>query len=966
MVIIRDGCGNSWYITVTDNKIPNVNGAVSTSNLTCTGFDAAIGGQQNLTNPQYCLYTNSGTLVSCNTSGSFTNIAYGSYYIEMADLCYDTTFRRYFSAAQTVPYADFQVFITNRTCNSFTATAPWTNVANPQYCIKDSNNVVVACNTTGVFNNLPYGSYCLVITDPCSGGTISRCFTEKQSKPQVSSVVASNTSCATFTATVVGQANMTNPQFCIYDASHTLLGCNINGIFTNLPYGSYCIEIKNDPGCYDTTINTCFTVNKPIPSAAANATISNQNCNSFSAAITGQQYFTNPQYCLYDNTNTLVTCNSTGLFNNIPYGSYCIQIKNDSTCYDTTLTRCFTVAMPLPQVPGAVTITNKACTTFSASIPTTVNFFNPKFILYDNTNMALDSNTTGAFNNLPYGSYCIDVKNGAGCYDTTIRVCFAQAATPLLITGSSTPSCVTVGNTNLHIKLANGVGPYTYTVYDPAGTWISAYVGNNGISVDFWDLPSLPANAKYKVVVQAACSKDSIYIQPAMYSLTRTINANSKCPAGLWLNGSGDLLVNASFSGGAVTPSITQKNGSAFTMNYTSVSGSNFTFSNMEPATYIVRFYMPTCNRSVYDTFTLKPYAYPNLDKSAVYQCNNNNFSVSAAVTGGVAPYTYEIIGSLPAAPSIVTGPQAAATFAISNGVNYSLVRLRATDACGNATINDASILPLANTIITASSDCYYNDINLTVDTVANASYTWYKKTSPVDSVVISTNQTHTIPYLLPADTGIYVNVMSVNSGCLTRVSTFRVTGLCGGLLAVNGLTFTGAMEKDNAQLKWTTQKAFNAVKFIIEKSTDGTNYREIGSTPVSYNNSVAASQYYFSDVSTATGKNYYRLRIVSTNGKISYSDVVVLTKKGTIAVSVMPNPVAESFTIKFQPLNTANYNVQLMSADGKVIFNTNYAVRPGDVKSIQRPSMVATGVYYLMVVNQSTNEKDIIKLFFK
>jgi len=37
-----------------------------------------------------------------------------------------------------------------------------------------------------------------------------------------------------------------------------------------------------------------------------------------------------------------------------------------------------------------------------------------------------------------------------------------------------------------------------------------------------------------------------------------------------------------------------------------------------------------------------------------------------------------------------------------------------------------------------------------------------------------------------------------------------------------------------------------------------------------------------------------------------------------------------------------------------------------GDTKTIGRPAAVASGVYYLLVVNQQTNEKDTIKLFFK
>jgi hypothetical protein len=292
---------------------------------------------------------------------------------------------------------------------------------------------------------------------------------------------------------------------------------------------------------------------------------------------------------------------------------------------------------------------------------------------------------------------------------------------------------------------------------------------------------------------------------------------------------------------------------------------------------------------------------------------------------------------------------------------------LRVTDACGNATINDASILPLGNTIVKASSDCFYNNISLMVDTIPNAAYSWFKKNSPTDSTLIASSQTYSIAYLLPADTGTYVSVVSVNSGCLTKISTFTVTGACGGaLLATNSLSFTGSLQTDNIQLKWTTAKAYDASAFVIEKSIDGYNYKVLGTVNVSARNSVASSQYLFSDVNAVAGSNFYRLRIIRQDGTITYSNIVDISKKGAVSVSVMPNPVADAFTIRFQPLAATNYNVMLLSADGKVVFSSNYTINPGEAKTIQRPGALASGIYYLAVVNKSTNEKDIIKLFFK
>jgi hypothetical protein len=117
-------------------------------------------------------------------------------------------------------------------------------------------------------------------------------------------------------------------------------------------------------------------------------------CNSITATITGQTNLTNPYYCLYDSADVLISCDSSGVFTNIPYGRYCIKIKNDSTCYDTLIIRCFIVQRPIPSVGVNVNILNLACLTFTASIGDTTNLSNPLFCIYTPANVLIACNST--------------------------------------------------------------------------------------------------------------------------------------------------------------------------------------------------------------------------------------------------------------------------------------------------------------------------------------------------------------------------------------------------------------------------------------------------------------------------------------------------------------------------------------------------------------------------------------------
>ena len=310
-------------------------------------------------------------------------------------------------------------------------------------------------------------------------------------------VSITNRACSDFTAIINGQVNLTNPQYCLYDGNGVLILCNSTGIFNGLPYGSYCINVTNDPGCYDTTIVRCFNVTRPIPSVSGTVAISNKSCKDFTATITGQQNITNPQYCLYDNSNVQVSCNSTGVFTNIPYGSYCIQIVNDPACYDTTIQRCFTVSQPIPSVGSSIQISNRACGTFTASVTGQQNLTNPQYCLFDNSNVQISCNSTGIFTSVPYGNYCIYIVNT--CYDTTITRCFSVAPNPMSLNITSTASC-SIGTTNLSCSWTASSGPYNLYVYNPGGVLEDNYIGG-ATNTTISNLPALPVGLRYKVVV---------------------------------------------------------------------------------------------------------------------------------------------------------------------------------------------------------------------------------------------------------------------------------------------------------------------------------------------------------------------------------------------------------------------------------------------------------------------------------
>jgi hypothetical protein len=114
-------------------------------------------------------------------------------------------------------------------------------------------------------------------------------------------------------------------------------------------------------------------------------------------------------------------------------------------------------------------------------------------------------------------------------------------------------------------------------------------------------------------------------------------------------------------------------------------------------------------------------------------------------------------------------------------------------------------------------------------------------------------------------------------------------------VLPVSLLSFDASkIDKTSALLKWTSVSEENAREFVIERSANGgSGWKDIGTVPASGNSSLTHN-YSFTDKQVLSGNNYYRLRIVDADGKISYSLVRSLSFGTSQDIKAYPNPVKD------------------------------------------------------------------------
>src|SRR5262249_959112 len=97
-------------------------------------------------------------------------------------------------------------------------------------------------------------------------------------------------------------------------------------------------------------------------------------------------------------------------------------------------------------------------------------------------------------------------------------------------------------------------------------------------------------------------------------------------------------------------------------------------------------------------------------------------------------------------------------------------------------------------------------------------------------------------------------------------------------ILPITLLDFSGAVNGKDVQLKWSSGYEINSKNFVVQRSTDGTHFINVGT--VATNNTMQKSSYQFTDVNAVQNGNtklYYRLQMNDKDGQQAYSKIIAI-----------------------------------------------------------------------------------------
>jgi uncharacterized delta-60 repeat protein len=158
--------------------------------------------------------------------------------------------------------------------------------------------------------------------------------------------------------------------------------------------------------------------------------------------------------------------------------------------------------------------------------------------------------------------------------------------------------------------------------------------------------------------------------------------------------------------------------------------------------------------------------------------------------------------------------------------------------------------------------------------------------------------------------------------------------------------SFTAVKHSSSVEVKWQTSYEQN---YEVERSNDANNFNKIG---VVYTNgsSNGLKDYALTDLQPSKGINYYRIKVVHTDGSILYSRMLTVQFNSAITkLHAYPNPVTDVLNIQLTSTDRV-INLQLTDISLKVIksiqLNTN---GNGVVTSIDMNSL-PKGIYFIKV----------------
>jgi hypothetical protein len=169
-------------------------------------------------------------------------------------------------------------------------------------------------------------------------------------------------------------------------------------------------------------------------------------------------------------------------------------------------------------------------------------------------------------------------------------------------------------------------------------------------------------------------------------------------------------------------------------------------------------------------------------------------------------------------------------------------------------------------------------------------------------------------------------------------------------VLPLRSIQASAAVAPNGVLVRWNWEDDNDTRVFGVESSTDGLNFTSIASLTPTGN---GRRQLQHLHTTAVNGKLFYRIKGVSNNGRIVYSNIVSIITDKEIEVVLQQNTVTGQlvFYVSSNPPQTIQYRITNMS--GQLFQQGQFKTGNGPVKQTVNTAPLAAGMYLLQVQSQ-------------
>ncbi|MBL7765721.1 MAG: choice-of-anchor L domain-containing protein [Chitinophagaceae bacterium] len=405
-----------------------------------------------------------------NSTGAFTNLSGNTYTVTCSDANSCTVTTQIFIFEPT-PVLITSASATDVICfgqnnGTITVTAAG-GIAPLSYNLQPINQV----GPNGSYTNLAPNTYTVIVTDANACTTSTAIVVNEPTLVQVSSLTGTDVKCfgeSNGSVTALATGGIAPFNYLLQPVG----AVNTNGVFLNLPIGTYTVLATDANGC---TATSSITLTQPLPldltvTGNSNVTCASGNNGSITGVTTGG---TLPYLYMLQ---PLGMGSSVGTYTAVPAGVYTLYVTDANGCADSVLP--IPITQPPALVFSLVTHTDILCYQDSSGSITVGAYGGNGTLTYSLTPVSGNQVAPGYFANVGGGTYTVTVTDAVGCTLTTIVSVLENLQLSATVTFSE-PTCHGDKNGSILITAIGGMAPMTYSL-DGGQFILSGFFDNLG------------------------------------------------------------------------------------------------------------------------------------------------------------------------------------------------------------------------------------------------------------------------------------------------------------------------------------------------------------------------------------------------------------------------------------------------------------------------------------------------------